>query len=162
MRKSLTIATWLGSFAVSIAALVPPADADSFSMSAGMQSDPGPVCFQWGVIGLGANKYTYPECFEQRYIMPLYWRNFYSASTNRTVQVRGRVGSTSSLMSCTLYVHGSNGAVVSQATASFPNTVSTYQSISLTVNNVSSSSTSYVSCSMLGDQTWLAKVDYAP
>ncbi|HMJ11462.1 MAG TPA: hypothetical protein VK524_08635 [Polyangiaceae bacterium] len=163
MRTSLALITLLGYAAVSFGSLAPPARADSFSMAAGMQSEAGQVCFDWSVFpgGAGAFRVEDADCFSKNYIMPLYFRNFYSAGTNRTVQVRGKVPSSSSLMGCTMYVINSNGGIASQASATFPVTGANYGSISLTVNNVLSTSTSFVSCTMIG-QTYLLKVDYTP
>jgi hypothetical protein len=101
-------------------------------------------------------------CFNMNWVMPLYWRNFYTAATNRTVQVRGQVLDSNSLLGCTLYVFDANGTISSQAQGTFPVTGSAYGSISLTVNNVTSGSSSVVSCSSVGNGTHLLKVDWTP
>lgn len=162
MRKSLAIVRLLGSGAIVLGALSHPAHADSFSMAAGMQSNPGPACFQFGFLTPGVNKIESTACFGNQWVMPLYWRNFFSASTNRTVSVRGQVSDSNSLLGCTLYVFNSSGAIASQNNATFPMTGSSYTSINLTVNNVTSSSTSVVVCTAIGSETRLLKVDYSP
>jgi hypothetical protein len=144
MRKSILTAL-VGGALVSVGMLQTPVRADTFSMAAGMQSDPGPLCYDFGFITPGVSKLTTDgACFNMNWVMPLYWRNFYTAGTNRTVQVRGQVLDSNSLLGCTLYVFDSNGTISSQAQGTFPVTGNAYGSISLTVNNVTSGSSSVV------------------
>lgn len=140
-----------------------PVEADTFSMAAGMERNGGVPCYDWGVLSpnIGAIKDgSDPACFDETFVMPLYWRQFFTAGTNRTVQVFGRAPS-GTLMGCTLSVYNSNGELVSQNTKTFSATGTAFGSVSLTVNNVLSSSTSFVECSSIG-ATHLVKVNYTP
>jgi hypothetical protein len=164
MRASFVAVALLG-YAVVLLSGSQPARADSFSMAAGMQSAAGPWCYDFGVLtGVqGVVKSASSGCFSETWVMPLYWRNFPGASVNRTVSVRGQVPSSSALMSCTLYAFNSNGTLVAQNTGSFPVTsAGTYSSINLTVNNITSTGTSFITCNSVGSATYLMKVDYAP
>ena len=61
-----------------------------------------------------------------------------------------------------LSVYNGNGVLVSQASSTFAVTGASYGSVSLTVNNVLSTSSSFVTCTGLGPETYLMKVDYTP
>jgi hypothetical protein len=101
------------------------------------------------------------SCAFQTFVVPLYWSNFYSAGTYRTVQVRGRRSSSSADLSCTLFVINQNGFVASQAAGSL-STVGSHATLSLSVNNVSSTSTSFLACNMTAGNASLMNVQYSP
>ena len=165
MRTFLLWFALFGFAALSLASVPLPTQAESFSMSAGMQNASGDICYRWSTTpngSIGARKSSAAGCSGQRYVMPLYWKTFSLAGTNRTVTVRGRVPSSASTLSCTLSVYNSNGVLVSQASNSFAVTGAGYGSISLTVNNVLSTSSSFISCASSGPETYLLKVDYTP
>ena len=94
--------------------------------------------------------------------MPLYWRNFFTLLTPRIVTVRGRRPTSSSTLGCTLSVYGSNGTLLSQASNSFAVTGAGYGNISLSVNSVLSSTSSFLTCTASGPETFLLKIDFTP
>lgn len=142
----------------------PAARAETFSMAAGKQTLSGANCYSFGVLPgtVGASKDPSSSCLNQQYVMPLYWRTFLGAGVTRSVTVRGRVPSSSSIMGCTLSVFNASGSLVSSHSQNFSVT-SGYSSITLNVTQITSTSTSFITCAALGpDANLLMKVDYAP
>lgn len=144
-RWRISIGAW-----ILVAGMTTSAHADTLSASAGMPSNGGTVCFQFGDNAsgfIGVQKLGGTECSFHHWVTPIHWRTFSSASTNRTITVRGKLTSASSSMTCTAFSVNSAGTVVSSSTSSF-STVGSYSSISLTINNVTSTGNSFVSCFM--------------
>jgi hypothetical protein len=95
--------------------------------------------------------------------MPLYWRNFYSASTSRTITLRGRRSTAAGHIDCAVFVYDqTTGNMLSSASATFPNTGSNYTTISLTVNNILSTSSSFISCTPSAGDAWLLSASWTP
>jgi hypothetical protein len=162
MRMKAFVSTVVGCLAL-LLAWTGQTQAETFSAAAGTQSNAGPVCFLWGDSApgsIGAVKIGGSECDFMHYVIPLYWRNFYSAGTTRTVRVRGKRADASSWISCTLYVVTSNGSIASSGGGSLTTTGS-YGSFTVSVNNVTSTSTSFLACGMNG-AAWLLNVEYSP
>jgi hypothetical protein len=164
MRLSVALTTWLGYSALLLAGSPQPVHADTYSFAASMHKDGGGnACFGWGdsaegSVGLFPD--TSSSCSSQRAIMPLYWRNFYFPWTVRTVSVRGKRLDSNAQISCTLYAVGGDGFVASQVTKSFT-TTGAYTLLDFSITNVSSTSSSFLSCSMSGS-SWLMNVTYNP
>ena len=107
------------------------------------------MCFGWGDSAETDFGLFSEGCAGQRAIMPLYWRNFYFPWTTRTVRVRAKRADSGSQVSCTLYAVGQDGVVASQDTKALT-AVGTYDWIVLSVNQVYSTSTSFISCNATG------------
>jgi hypothetical protein len=160
--------TWIAALACTSAVLgasIQAAYADQYPAASGLDANHSPrTCFSWGTASgaVGLHNPNPPEAScQNHYYMPLYWRNFYSASTNRVVTVRGRRADAASELGCTLYVFNSSGFVVSQDGKLFPVTGANYASITLTVNNVAASGTSFLACNPK-ENAWLLKADWNP
>jgi hypothetical protein len=151
----------LGLVLVSAALLTSPARADTFSMSAGMPSNGGTNCFQFGDNAsgfIGVQRLGGVDCSFHHWVMPIHWRNFFSSGTNRTIRVYAKRPDSSSTISCTAFSVNSAGNFVSSASGQFT-TIGSYSSISLTINQVSSTGSSFVSCFPSGSALLLS-VDY--
>ena len=165
MRTSIASLGLLAYVAVCLASVPQAAHADAFAMAGGMQSGSGPICYRWGTTpngSIGAAKSPAASCSSQKYAMPLYWSNFFFSFTNRTVTVRGRRPTSASTLGCTLSVFSSNGVLISTASNSFAVTGAGYGNISLTVNNVLSTTSSFLTCTASGPETFLLKIDFTP
>jgi hypothetical protein len=141
------------------------AHADTLPFASGVQSNNGPQCFRWSATpgSTGLVKVLVNGACDAHYYMPLYWRNFYSASTNRTVTLRGRRSTAAGKIDCGVLVYDqTTGNLLSSASAVFPNTGSNYTTVSLTVNNILSTSTAFITCTPSAGDTWLLSASWTP
>lgn len=165
MRKTMTWIAALACTGAVLGASFQAAHADQLPAASGVDSNATyRTCFSWdtgsGAVGLRNPNPSTDSC-QNHYYMPLYWRNFYSASTNRVVTVRGRRADEASELGCTLYVYNSSGVVVSQQGKFFPVTGANYATITLTVNNVAASGSTVLACTPKVN-AWLLKADWTP
>ena len=147
MRRMMASALMLGC-ALVLPGRPPQALADTLPFASGVESNTGvQTCAGWSHTPGSAGLYfeVSDEC-TKHYSIPLYWRNFWGAGVNRTITVRGRRGSASARLDCRAMVFNSAGVLVSSDLKEFPYTGSSYSTISLTVNNVVSSGSSFVIC----------------
>jgi hypothetical protein len=163
-RAALAVVAMLGG-AASLTWFSPPVHADSMSFATGHESNGGTgTCVRWNLASgaIGLTRYVPPNgsCLSH-YFMPLYWRNFYSAGTNRTIVIRGRRANQAAKLDCDVHVYDSQGVTVSQAVGTFPVTGTSYGDLTLVVNSVTSSSTSTVACTIEGD-AWALKINWTP
>jgi hypothetical protein len=93
--------------------------------------------------------------------MPLYWKTFPGAGVNRTVNVRGMRSSSSATFTCTLFVINQDGLVSSQATASLTS-VGAFTLLPLVVNNVTTSTFSFIGCNISAANATLLNLEYVP
>ena len=170
MRRKILLVSMLACAAVSGGSFSPSARADTYSFASGIQSNAashGEVCHRWatsnGAVGLYYDENACCAGCNQHYYMPLYWRNFYSASTVRSVTVYGRRASSSADMDCALLVYNANGDLVSSDSAEFTAFGPNYSSITLDVTNVLSTSTSVISCTIwTSGNAWLLSAKWTP
>ena len=162
MRRSL-VPTGLFCLVVSLGLFPYPSRAETFSVAAGTQNFGPSECFRWVEASgtMGVQRVSTAGCANQSFIVPLYWKTFASAATNRIVYVRGRRNTTASQLTCRLYVINADGFVNSQVSGSFT-TVGSYSLLSLSVNNVTTTSTSFLACDMTAQNTYLMNVQYTP
>lgn len=165
MRARMALVAMLGFAAVMLGSFSQPAHADTYPFASGVQSNNGPQCFSWSATSgsTGLVKVLVNGACNAHYYMPLYWTTFHSASTNRTVTVRGRRSTDAADLGCSVFVYdGTTGNLLSSASASFPNTGANYTTISMTVNNVLSTSTSLIACTPTAGDTWLLSASWTP
>jgi hypothetical protein len=164
MRRSLAWITWIGCLAASFATFSPVTRAETFSAADGVQNFGPSICFKWveSSGSMGVQRISGDSCANQSFIMPVYWKTFSTtASTLRTVNVRGRRSSSTATFQCTLFVIDQDGLVKSQASGSLTTTGS-YSLLPLTVNNVMNARVSFVSCNISASNATFLNLEYAP
>jgi hypothetical protein len=163
MRLSIALISLLGYTAIALGATARPVRADTYSFAAAMHKNGGGnVCLGWADSAETAvGMFSDADCPSEKAIMPLYWRTFGFSWTTRTVRVRAKRTSSSVQVSCTLYAVRSDGIVASQNTKTLT-PVDAYGWIDLSVTNVTSTTTSFVACSMTGGKAYLLNVSYSP
>ena len=170
MRAMTALIAVLG--ATSWTALSPAARADTMAFATGVESNGGPeeftqgkTCFGFSSVGgsTGLIRLNDPNNCERHYFAPLYWRNFYSASTSRTVTIRARRATSAASIECSVLVFNAQGALVSSSPVqTFPVTGANYGTMSMTVNNVVASGSSLISCNQTAGDTWLLSYSWTP
>lgn len=163
MRRSLGSIAVLGCLAASFAFFFHVAHAETYSAADGMQNFGQPLCFKWveSSGSMGVQRVSGSTCSNPTFVMPLYWKTFPGAGVNRTVNVRGLRSSSSAAFTCTLFVVNQDGLVSSQASASL-STVGSYALLPLVVNNVTSSTISFIACSISAGNATILNLEYAP
>lgn len=162
MRHMVFAAITVCGFTVALL-LAAPTRADTFSMSAGMSSNADASCFSWGDNAsqfIGVSKLSSTECAFHHWVMPVHWRTFGLSGSNRTIHVWGKRPDTSSGLTCSAFSISSTGNILSNSTTTMPVSTGSYTSLTLTINQVLSNGSSFVSCVISGTSKLLS-IDYA-
>jgi hypothetical protein len=163
MRRSLVSITVLGCLTASLAIFSHVTHAETYSAADGMQNFGQTLCFKWVEASgsMGIQRIAGSTCSNPTFVMPLYWKTFPGAGVNRTVNVRGIRSSSAATFTCTLFVINQDALVKSQATASLTS-VGAYTLLPLVVNNVTSSTFSFVACNISPANATLLNLEYTP
>jgi hypothetical protein len=172
MRAMTALMSLLGYAALASSVLPPSAHADTMTFATGVESNggvdangTGKTCFGFSTTGGSAGLFRDPDVnsCQRHYFAPIYWRNFYSASTSRTVTLRARRASTAASIECSVFVFDAQGGVVSSSPVqTFPVTGANYGTMNMTVTNVLASGSTLLSCNQTPGNTWLLSYSWTP
>jgi hypothetical protein len=156
----------LGYALVSMGSYSSSAHAETLAFAAGAEANGSAIsCFGWSNTSGSPGLYILNDDTQcaRHWSIPLYWRNFYSASTNRQIVVRGRRPTSAVYLECNVMAFNSNGVILSSDIKAFPVTGNAYGTITLTVNNIVASGSSYVTCTpQLPSDARLLNIDWSP